>query len=120
MLCYRNFLVAKKFMEKEGEESIEIFRRNFLSQSAETFRRGTLYSFIHFGYRINLCFRGLCHDFPLKFFCLSVPKRFVEEPISAVFQKICGSEKVHEKDGGGGSIEVFRRDTFVLKCRENS
>ena len=30
-----------------------------------------------------------------KFFCLTVPKNFVEEPFCAVFQKISGSEKVY-------------------------
>ena len=54
----------------------------FLSHSAEKFRRGTC-----------LCFRkslvpknvrnkrgGVYHDFPLKLFCLTVPKNFVGEP----------------------------------------
>ena len=87
---------GKKVYGKEGARgSIEIFRRNFLSQSAETFRRGTLYSFIHFGYRINLCFRGLCHVNPSKGFCLTVKKRSVGEPFSAVFQKLSISEKLY-------------------------
>ena len=30
-----------------------------------------------------------------KFFCLTVPKNFVEEPFCAVFQKTSGSEKVY-------------------------
>ena len=42
-----------------------------------------------------LCFRGLCHDFPSKIFCLTVPEKFVGEPFCAVFQKISGSEKVY-------------------------
>ena len=42
-----------------------------------------------------LRFRGLCHDFPTKIFCLTVPKHFLEEPFYAVFQKISGSEKVY-------------------------
>ena len=33
--------------------------------------------------------------FRLKFFCLTVPKHFVEETFCAVFQKISGSEKVY-------------------------
>ena len=33
------------------------------------------------------------HDFPLKNFCLTVTKNFVEEPFCAVFQKISGTEK---------------------------
>ena len=33
-------------------------------------------------------------NLPSKNFCLTVPKNFVEEPFSAVFRKISGSEKV--------------------------
>ena len=68
---------------------------NFLSHSTETFRRGNLLCCVseNFGYRKNLCFRVLCHGFPSKTFCLTVPKIFVGEPFSAVFQKNSGSEK---------------------------
>ena len=41
MLCFRKFLVAKKFMEKKGVVS-KISVENFLYQSAENFRRGNL------------------------------------------------------------------------------
>ena len=34
-------------------------------------------------------------DFLSKFFRLTVPKKFVEEPFCAVFQKISSSEKVY-------------------------
>ena len=57
MLCFRKFLVAKKFMDKRG---------------------------------------GEYQDFPLKCYCLTVPKYLVGEPVCAVFQKISGSEKVYE------------------------
>ena len=50
---------------------------------------------MNYGYRQNLCSRGLCHDFPSKMFGFTVPKNFVEEPFCAVFQKISGSEKVY-------------------------
>ena len=33
--------------------------------------------------------------FPSKSICLTVPKNFLDEPFSAVFQKISGSEKVY-------------------------
>ena len=43
MLCYRKFLVAKKFMEKKGERGVsKISVESFLSQCAETFRKGTI------------------------------------------------------------------------------
>ena len=56
MLCFRKFLVAKKFLDKRA---------------------------------------GKYQDFPAKFFCLTVPKPFVEEPFYAVFQKISANEKVY-------------------------
>ena len=44
----------------------------------------------------NLWIRnGGYYSFPSKFFCLSVPKVFVDEPFCAVFQKISGGEKVY-------------------------
>ena len=42
MLCFRKFLVAKKFMDKREGEVSNFSVENFLSQSAEKFRRGTL------------------------------------------------------------------------------
>ena len=41
MLCLRKLLVAKKFMDKKGGVS-KFSVENFLSESAENFRRGTL------------------------------------------------------------------------------
>ena len=41
----------------------------------------------------------------------------VEEPFSAVFQKIAGSEKVYGKEGRGRSVEIFPRKIFVSNCR---
>ena len=94
MLCFRIFLVGKKFIdEMEGEVSRFSFE-NFLSHSAEKIRRGTLKCVLNFGYRKVLCFRGLCHDFRSRTFCLTALKHFVEEPFCAVFQKVCSSEKV--------------------------
>ena len=56
-----------------------------------------------------LFFRGFFHDFPSKFFCLTAPKHFVEEPFYSVFQKISGSEKVYGKEGGEVSINSFEK-----------
>ena len=51
MLCFREFPVAKKFLDKKkggGTSSFSV--EYFLSQSAETFRRGIFKSVIIFGY----------------------------------------------------------------------
>ena len=42
MLCFRYFLVAKKFMEEKGEGKYRIFPSKVFVSSTETFRRGTL------------------------------------------------------------------------------
>ena len=39
MLCFRKFLVAKKFMDKKGGEYHNFPSESFLSHSAEKFRR---------------------------------------------------------------------------------
>ena len=41
MLCFRKFLVAKKFLDKREGEVSGFLYGNFLSHNAETFRRGT-------------------------------------------------------------------------------
>ena len=82
--------------------------KSFLSHSAEKFRRGTLQCVTNFGYRKILCFREFCHDFLLNFFCLTVPKIFVEDP--SVFQRISGSENVYAYEG---KISIFY-GKFVL------
>ena len=68
--------MAKKLMgNKEGEVS-RFSVGNFLSHSAEIFRRATLQGVTNFGYRKLLCLRGLCHDFSSNIFCPAVAKNF--------------------------------------------
>ena len=66
---------------------------NFLSHSAEKFRRGTLVCFRKFMVSKNVKGKrgGGHHDFPSKTFCLTVPKNFVGEPFSVSL--ISGIEK---------------------------
>ena len=116
LLCFTKFLVPKKFMDKRG--GVSQFSVNiFLSHSAEKFRRGTPQCVTNFGYWTILCFWELCHDFVWKFFCLTVPKNFVEELFWSVFQKMSGSENVYGWDGGDIKISV---EKFVSQWRKNS
>ena len=80
MLCWS---LAKKFMDNR----VVITPKNFVGEPFSV----SLIS----GIGKILCFRGLCHDFPSKIFCLTVPKHFVEEPFYAVFQKTSASEKIY-------------------------
>ncbi len=83
MQCFRNFPVAKKFMDKRGGKHQDFPSKNVRDK------------------------RGGKHDISLKNFRLPVPKKFVEEPFCSVFQKFSGSEKFTDKRGRG-SIKFFR------------
>ena len=112
-----------------SEGYVTIFRGILLSHSTETFRRGTFLCCVseNFRSRKSLWKRsgwGAYRYFPSNNFCLKVPKHFVEEPFSAVYQKIAGNEKVYGKKGEGGVskysvgknfsqiAETFRRGTL--------
>ena len=43
---------------------------------------------------------GEYQDFPSKIFCATMPKILVGEPLCALFQKICSSEKFVDKREG--------------------
>ena len=90
----------------------------FLSYKAEKFRKGTLsFSLIP---RIGKSFASKgCHDFLSNVFCLSVPKKSVEEPFCAVFQNISGDEKDYGKEWGGvWSYQDFPSNVFCLRVPE--
>ena len=109
-LCFTEFLVSKKFMEKEGGPRFPV--EYFLSHIAEKICRGTQYCFTIFGYRQILCFRGLCHGFLSKITCLTVPKNFVGEPFCAAFQKTSGFTEIYGEEGVG--YQVLPSKSFCL------
>ena len=115
MLCFRKYVVAKKFMLKKVRGVSQSSVEKFLSHSAERIRRGTFKSFNNFGYQKKLFFTWLCHDFPSKIFCLTVLKHFVGEPFCAVFQKVSGGEKVCGKEVGGGLLNLSVENFFVVE-----
>ena len=73
---------------------ISIFSvENFLSHSAQIFRRGILYCCINFGYRQSLDQKGGGYQgFTSKIFCLTVPKFSVGESFTVAV--ISGTEEV--------------------------
>ena len=58
--------------------------------------------------------KGENQKFPSKFFCLTVPKKFVVEPFSVSL--ISGIEKVYASDG---YVTIFRRSFFCLAVPKN-
>ena len=123
LLCCasENCWERKSLWKRNGERGVsKVSVEHFLSQTAETIRRETLYSFNSFGVSKMFMLQRVMSQFSVDLFCLTVPNHFVEEPFCAVFHKISGREKVYGKEGGGGSIDVFRRKFFVSKCRKVS
>ena len=95
LLCCvtRNLLVARRFMDKREGEYQDFPLKFFLSHSADKTRKGTIQGVTDSGYRNIFCFRGLCHVFLSKNFCLIVPKNFIGEPFRV--SVISGIEKVY-------------------------
>ena len=94
--------------------------KKLLSHNTEKLRRWTLLCVTIFGYRKTLRFVELCHDFVSMFFCLTVPRNFVENPSVMCFRKFPVAKKFEDRRGGEGSIMIFRRNFFVSQCRKNS
>ncbi len=150
-----SFIVAllsgiEKVWRRGGEVS-RFSVNNFLSHSPdEKFRRRIFYCCINFGYRKSLEQRGGGWEyqvFPLKIFCLTVPKSSVGESFSVALifgEEGGGVSKVyvemflsHSAENfrrrmlyccnnfgnrksleKGGSIKKFRQNFFVSQCRK--
>ena len=69
----------------------------FWSHNTGKSRSGTTLCFRNFLVSITFMYRrgGEYHDFLLENFCRTVWKNFVDEPFSAVFQKVSGGDKVY-------------------------
>ena len=109
-------------MHQRGGKGVSRFSvENFLSHSAENFRREESFSVSLISgigkFYASEGYVTICH-FLSKVSCLTVPKNFVGEPLCAVFQKISGSEKIYGPEVG--NIKIFRRKLFVSQCRKIS
>ena len=110
---FHYFWVQTIFMLRRVKSRFSV--ENFLSHSAETFRRGTFLCCDpeNFWFRRNLRRReGGYQDFPSKNFCLTLPKKFVGEPFCAVFQKISGIPEIYGEEGVG--YQDFTAKSFCL------
>ena len=95
---FQTFPVAKKIMSNRGGGGFlsRFYFKNFLSHSADKFRRKILYCCNNFAYRKVWLRGGEYQGFSSKFFCLIVAKNFVGELLCNVFQSFSGSEKDFE------------------------
>ena len=90
-----------------------------MSHSDEKSRRGTLQSFILFGYRKSLDERvgggSECQSFRSKTSCLTVPEILVGQFFRVSL--LSGLEKFYASEG---YVTIFCRKIFVSQCREIS
>ena len=93
VLCFRKFSVAKKFMDKGGGGVSRFSVENFLSHSAEIFRRGILYCCNNFGYRKSLDKGGGVSRFSVEVFVSLYRNISLENTL--VFQKNSFIENFH-------------------------
>ena len=87
-----------------------------MPHSAEKFRRGLLLCFTKI--MVSKTFlekRGEYQDFPSKCCCLTVPKKFVGEPISNSL--FLGIDKFFASEG---YVTAYCRKLFVSQCRNFS
>ena len=70
---------------------------NFLSHSAENFRRASLLCVTNFGYHKFLCFRELYHDFLSNFFVSHCRKNSKGNPSLLCFGKFPVSNRIMDK-----------------------
>ena len=120
MLCFRKFLVAKKFEDKKLGVVSKFYVENFLSHSAEKFRRRTWNPSV-------LCFRNFLvakifmdekrgvSQLSFGKFCLIVPTKFVGEPFSLSLAS--GTKIIYASEG---YITIIRRKFFVSQYRNIS
>ena len=117
VLCFRKSLVAKIFMDKKGGKS-RVSVDNFLSDSAENFRSGTLYCVINFGYRKFLCFRGLCNDFLSKKFSSHSAKKVSRGSLLCYVSEIFRLRKSLQIRRRGKYQDFPSKCFFVSQCRK--
>ena len=105
-------------MNKRGGGVSRFSVGNFLSQSVEKFRRGSLYCCNNFRCRKNSDKSwGEYQDFSWKTFCLTVPKNFVGASFTVAF--FLGVEKVWIRGEGGGGASRFSVEIFLSHSAEN-
>ena len=109
MLCFRKFLVAKKFEDKKLGVVSKIYVESFLSHSADKFRRRTRNPSV-------LCFRkflvakifmdkkGGVSKLSVGNFRLTVPKKFVGEPFTLSLAS--GTKIIYASEG---YVTIIRR-----------
>ena len=109
----RNFGYRKMLGIREGVSRLSV--ENFLSHSAENFRRGTLQCFINFGYRKILCL--WISRFSIENLLSHSAEKFRRGTLLCCFRKFPLVKKFMDKRGGG--VSRFSVENFLSHSAEN-
>ena len=122
MLCFRNFVLAKKIMDTEGGggDYLNLSSKIFCLTLPNYFVEETFSAvFQKFAGSEKFCgkemWRGEYRKIPSKIFCLKMQKTFVGESFS--LSLISGIEKTYASEG---YVTIFRRIFFVSQYRNIS
>ena len=105
-------------MEKKGRVEYRYSPSNIFCLKVPKSFVGELLVCLFFRVSKKFMLQRVLSRFSIDFFLSHSTETLVEGPFSAVFQKIAGSEDVSGKEGGGGSIETFRRKIYASNCRK--
>ena len=121
------FFLPKKNEEQDGRLAPAYFSPNYkyFDQLFQTVKNKTTVlilvseEFLQTSIRplISVLYAKGYHDFPLKNFCLTVPKNFVEEPF-CVSENLWYRKMLGLREGAG--ITIFHRNCFVSQYRKTS
>ena len=119
--------IIKLKTKQDGRLAPAYFSPNYiyLDQFLQTIRNKTTVLILVFKEFLQTSVRPLIsvlyakgyHDFPLKNFCLTVPKNFVEEPF-CVFENFLYWKMLGTREGAG--ITIFCQICFVSQYRKTS
>ena len=115
MLCFRKFLVPKKFMDKKGGVSL-FSGESFCLRVPKKFV-GEPFSVTDSGYQKILCLRG-SHTIFCRIFFVSQNQRTSQgNPSVLCVRKILVAKKFMDKKGG---VSIFSVDIFLSHSAEKS
>ena len=112
-LCFRKFLVPKKFRGYERRRVSGFSSKSVLFHSTDIFPTGTLLCFRKFRVSKNFILKRGYHNFLKKNCCLTVPKHFLREPF-CVSKKLWNQWDFRITGVGGRENHDFPSKIFSL------
>ena len=119
VLCFRKFVVAKMVINRNGGGVSKFLVEKFLSHSAEKFPRGNRFCLSIFSSIERIyASEGYVTIFRRTFFCLTLPKHFIEEPFCGCFRNFLVAKQFMDKKWEG-KYRNFPSKMFCLEKPKN-